>query len=155
MLFIDSCHFIYWLRPFLLLIQAIFFIGSNHFIYCESFIDSNNLFIDSTHLIYWLESFCLLTRAILFITPAILFIELSHIIYWLESFYLLTQSHFIYWLESFYLLTSHFIIDYSCQGSTTTTPPNRKRKTLSCSPHVWQPTDVANMSAEQRLLPHQ
>ena len=55
MSFIDSSHFIYWLKSFYLLAQVI-------------------LFMDFTHVIYWLESFYLLTRVILFI-------GLSHFIF--------------------------------------------------------------------------
>jgi len=94
-LFIYSCHLIYWLESFYLLTPVISFIDSSHFIYwlqschlltrvilfidsSHLFIDSNHLFIDSNHFIYWPESFYYWLESIYWLTPVMLFIDSSH-----------------------------------------------------------------------------
>jgi len=76
-LFIYSCHLIYWLESFYLLTLVMSFIDSSHFIYwLKSFYLWTSVisFIDSSHSIYWLVSSYLLARVILFI-------ESSHFIF--------------------------------------------------------------------------
>jgi len=69
-LFIYSCHLIYWLESFYLLTLVM-------------------SFIDSSHFIYWLKSFYLWTSVMSFI-------DSSHSIYWLVSSYLWLES-FYFW----------------------------------------------------------